>query len=121
MEILLLKENLQGGISSELVVESKENYRKWANGTLEVWGRNQLSAISITNHSGVLYNSNMLTTDFPVEFTEPPAVNVDFANAGGVFVSLRDTSTERFTYYLYADASQARSGTLCWKATGKWK
>lgn len=63
----------------------------------------------------------MLTVDFPVDFTEAPEVNVDFANAGGVFATLRGTYNTYFTYYLYADAAQSRSGTLCWKATGKWK
>lgn len=103
------------------VIESADNYRKWADGTLEVWGETSLSAIPITSHTGILYNSSMLTEDFPVDFTEPPEVNVDFANAGGAFVALRDTYNTYFTYYLYADAAQSRSGKLCWKATGKWK
>lgn len=108
-------------IVDKSVIESGDNYRKWENGTLEVWGRKQLSTIPITSHTGILYNSSMLTVDFPVDFVEPPEVNADFANAGGVFVALRDTFSTYFTYYLYADAEQARSGTLCWKATGKWK
>ena len=108
-------------LNGKSVLESGDNYRKWVDGTLEVWGRTPLSAISITAHSGILYNSSALTVDFPVDFIEPPEVNADFANAGGVFVSLRGTYSTYFTYYLYADAEQSRSGTLCWKATGKWK
>lgn len=108
-------------LNGKSVLESGDNYRKWVDGTLEVWGRTPLSAISITAHSGILYNSPMLAVDFPVDFIEPPEVNADFANAGGVFVSLRGTYSTYFTYYLYADTEQARSGTLCWKATGKWK
>ena len=108
-------------LNGKSVIESGDNYRKWVDGTLEVWGRTPLSAISITSHSGILYNSSALAVDFPVDFIEPPEVNADFANAGGVFVSLRATYSTYFTYYLYADAEQARSGTLCWKATGKWK
>lgn len=103
------------------VIESGDNYRKWADGTLEVWGKTSLSAIPITSHTGILYNSSMLTVYYPVDFAEAPEVNVDFANDGGVFATLRNTYNTYFTYYLYADTRQSRSGTLCWKATGKWK
>ena len=86
-----------------------------------MWGAEKISQVAITSHSGVLYNSSAITVNFPVESVSVYSVNADFANTGGAFAVLRAISLSSFNVYLYADASQARSGTLAWVAKGKWK
>ena len=86
-----------------------------------MWGSVALTAVAITSHSGVLYNSSAITVNFPVEVASVDTVNTDFANTGGAFAVLRVISLSSFNVYLYADASQAPSGTLAWSAKGKWK
>ncbi|MCF2555744.1 hypothetical protein [Faecalicatena contorta] len=102
---------------------SNENgyFQKWSDGTLEMWGSVALTSVAITSHSGVLYNSSAITVNFPVEAASVDTVNPDFANTGGAFAVLRAISLSSFNVYLYADSSQARSGTLAWSAKGKWK
>ena len=107
------------------IVEQETNsngtYRKWSDGTLEMWGLSHFDNISINNKWGVLYNSVMQFINLPIistgdlkgitgVFTSPSAAWASYAN-----------STERLAFWLIAPSTVTVTGNIRWHCFGTWK
>lgn len=114
---------------SKSIVESDSNdnghYRKYADGTLEMWGRFSISRTSIDNPSGTNYVSDSYTFPLPyTSLTSVRGVSLSFASRGGYWITQSTGGDMKSTvgYWLVSGSSQSNAeGILSFRCTGTWK
>ena len=96
-------------------------YRKWADGTLEMWGYRE-SQIPISNQVGSIYQSNQYTQNFPIESLTNPVVLLTIMAGGAIWGGLYGRSKTSFSYTLMSAVSWTQAAfTRCWHVFGTWK
>ena len=100
---------------------SNGNYRKWSDGTLEMWGINHFDNISINNKWGTLYNSIMQFINLPVISTSDlKGIAGTFTSNSGAWASYGN-SNERLAFWIIAPALVTVTGYIRWHCFGTWK
>ena len=98
-------------------------YKKYGDGTLEMWGIVDIS-INIANNNAVPYNSNISTINFPVTSVIPCSCTIEVPSAGLVWASAVNSVdfTSSIAYRLFATAIYTPlTARIQWTAKGKWK
>ena len=118
-------------LNDNYIVEEGENdnghYRKWSNGTLEMWGKLILNNVNINNRSNTsttVYNSTQYRITFPfASLSECIVTCTNYSNTGAwVSMSTGGDRKSSFMFWLYAAGiSNGNSHYICWRATGTWK
>ena len=113
-------------ISANSVIESGGDatngfYRKWADGTLEMWGCRE-SQIPISKQVGSIYQSNQFTQNFPIESLTNPVVLLTIMAGGAIWGGLYGRSKTSFSYTLMSAVSWTLAAFIrSWYARGTWK
>lgn len=113
-------------LNSKSIIESGQNdnghYRKYADGTLEMWGRAG-ATVWITNTQGSIYYSNIIEINFPIASVSTANVNI-YVESSGVVWSV-GASYDNNTLAAFRMASDRSISNLnvrySWRATGTWK
>lgn len=103
------------------------NYRKWANGTLECWGRFYITSMNINRTAGQLKYAAVSITDanYPVAFSTYPTVSItgQVTNGNGWVVGNNSNYSETTVGGLFAYAPTSQTGvgvTVNIYAIGRW-
>ncbi len=109
-----------------LIIESGSNdnghYRKYADGTLEMWGH-FTKTVAINGNNTTPYFSESQEITFPVTSLTGATVNVDVASTGSIWSAIihsgnkTSTSFRLFGGVRYPSVDVA----ISWHATGTWK
>jgi len=106
MENISLKKVLTKLLSTRMVIESGTNgiwtYRKWSDGTAELWGTTQAATYNITNQYGGTYYTSASISVLTGIFQSIDSVSINRANGGQGTVWVSP----------YADYSTIINGTL---------
>lgn len=113
-------------IAAHIVVEQGTSgvwtYRKYADGTAECWGINDIGTFAPSaNSAGIYYR--ILDVNFPTDlFIEPPAAFVDiYWDTGVSWASSRAVSETKLQYVACKLNSTSYSAVVRYCAKGKWK
>ena len=113
-------------LNGKSIVESGYNqyghYRKYADGTLVMWGRKNISANTSTNNNGTLYWSNAYEIELPINSSSPATADVGVESNGTLWTALvggsfKNTVPLRF---FSAHSYSGLSAIIHWRATGTW-
>lgn len=115
-------------LGAEAVTVTGQNtngyYIKFADGTMICYGRKTLGTIAIASPWGTWQISAPQSITYPIAFVGAPAsVSVNMENTTGdigVWGNALSTTTS-FTGYFARGTTGTFSGTLAWKAIGRWK
>lgn len=113
-------------LNANSIVESGENdngyYRKWANGTLEMWGRKR-AEVWIQNGNSAPYYSNVIDITLPVESITSVVSNVYVESSGIIWATGAAYSNKSSVgFRMAANASVSDLGVVYnWHVIGTWK
>ena len=113
-------------LNDNSIVESGENdngyYRKWANGTLEMWGRKR-AEVWIQNGNSAPYYSNVIDITLPVESITSVVSNVYVESSGIIWATGAAYSNKSSVgFRMAANASVSDLGVVYnWHVIGTWK
>ena len=115
------------GISNYVVEEgsnSNGKYRKWSDGTLEMWGDFDRSA-AINEKAGSLYASSPLSITYPVQSLSRPNINLTVTAGGAIWGHPWDSASgylRDFSYQLLAATAWSNASYhVSYYARGTWK
>ena len=114
-------------LNANYIIEEDENdnghYRKWSNGTLEMWGRTISANVWIENGSAAPYYSNIIDIAFPIESTTYASVNIDVYSTGVVWAAGASGNRKISAEFRVASVSKLTNFGISydWRATGTWK
>lgn len=101
------------------------HFRKYANGTLEMWGNVSISSIPVTTASGTLYNSTNRNLTLPhTSLTGVQGVSLELRSNTGIWPVYTTGGDNKSTlgYLLKSGASTTMaSGVISFRCTGTWK
>lgn len=102
---------------------SKGNYRKYADGTLEMWGTIPISSASITTKSGNIFISDGYTFVLPYTSLTGVSVSAHFISNTGAWLSLSTGGNNKSSvgYWLFLSVSSRVDGRIYFNAYGTWK
>lgn len=110
-------------ISYEYGSNANGSYKKFGDGTLEMWGVVDVS-IAIANNNAAPYYSNPLSIAFPITSTIACSCTAEISSAGAVWLSFVNSVdfTSNITYRLFgAVVYNQLNGKVQWTAKGRWK
>lgn len=114
-------------ISSYVVEEgsnSNGKYRKWSDGTLEMWGDFDRSA-AITEKAGSLYASSPLSITYPLQSLTRPNIELTVTAGGAIWGHPLDSASgylRDFSYQLLAATAWSNASyRVSYYARGTWK
>ena len=120
------KVKLDGAASYTYGVSGNSHYKKHADGTLEMWGRfqlsytNQLWASTLAN-SGISY-SVPFTITFPVTAVGTVECNINIESINVSWASIQSITTTAIKYILVCGSpDKTYDAYIHWSAKGKWK
>ena len=103
---------------------SNGNYRKYSDGTLEMWGEVAFTNIAINNKDNWNYYSNQLTVNLPCASVTLPRITGTIRNDSGAWLSIPGTGLgyDFFKAWAYASSSVTSQYIwIMWHAFGTWK
>ena len=110
------------------IIETGNNaqgfWRKWADGTLEIWGEIQISDADVSVAHGAIYRSAGYTFSLPIESVSTVrGVSLMFSGTGGALIARSTGGNNKSTIgYWIENAVIARiSGSISFRCTGTWK
>lgn len=115
-------------INRNIIIESGSNnngyYRKYADGTLEMWGYTKIKFTFAGDKWGNdFYISRQRRVTFPIPSLTEAIVNINTWNNSICFVNLStlaDNKTE-FSLYMVKGSGADYDSFVCWQAIGTWK
>ena len=114
-------------ISNYVVEEgsaSNGKYRKWNDGTLEMWGDFDRSA-AITEKAGSLYASSPLSITYPLQSLTRPNIELTVTAGGAIWGHPWDSASgylRDFSYQLLAATAWSNASCrVSYYARGTWK
>ena len=115
-------------LSYDYVVEEGSNsngeYRKWANGTLEMWGDFSRTA-AINEKAGNIYSSSVQSITYPIQSTTQCKNTLTVTAGGAIWGKPWDSASgylRDFSYTLLAaTAWSSASYRITYYAKGTWK
>lgn len=134
-ELLLVKEEgfIAGAkavaqLNANYIVEENRNsngyYRKWNNGTLEMWGSQSVTRATVNQGAGGVYHSDNYTFSLPyTSLTNVSGVSLLFRSNAGVWAAQSTGGDLKKTlgYWVFGGANTTVSGSLNFRCTGTWK
>lgn len=115
------------GISNYIEEEgsnSNGKYRKWSDGTLEMWGDFDRSA-AITEKAGSLYASSPLSITYPMQSLSRPNIELTVTAGGAIWGHPWDSASgylRDFSYQLLAATAWSNASYhVSYYARGTWK
>ena len=109
--------------SYEYGTNSNGYYKKYGDGTLEMWGIVDISIV-ISNNNTAPYYSNPATINFPITSTISCSCTAEISSAGAVWLSFVNSVdfTSSISYRLFGGAVyNPLNGKVQWTAKGRWK
>lgn len=103
---------------------SNGNYRKYSDGTIEMWGESAFTDIAINNKDNWNYYSNQLTVNLPCASVALPRITGTIRNDSGAWLSIPGTGLgyDSFKAWAYASSSVTSQHIwIMWHAFGTWK
>lgn len=120
--------NSVGQLSANAIVEEGKNsngyYRKWNNGTLEMWGSQSITRATVNQGTGGVYHSDNYTFSLPyTSLTNVSGVLLNFRSNAGVWATQSTGGDLKKTlgYWVFGGANTTVSGSLNFRCTGTWK
>lgn len=120
--------NSIGRLSANAIVEEGKNsngyYRKWNNGTLEMWGSQSITRATVNQGAGGVYHSDNYTFSLPyTSLTNVSGVSLLFRSNAGVWAAQSTGGDLKKTlgYWVFGGANTTVSGSLNFRCTGTWK
>ena len=120
--------NSVGQLSANAIVEEGKNsngyYRKWNNGTLEMWGSQSITRATVNQGAGGVYHSDNYTFSLPyTSITNVSGVSLLFRSNAGVWAAQSTGGDLKKTlgYWVFGGANTTVSGSLNFRCTGTWK
>lgn len=117
-----------GRLSANAIVEEGKNsngyYRKWNNGTLEMWGSQSITRATVNQSSGGVYHSDNYTFSLPyISLTNVNGVSLLFRSNAGVWATQSTGGDLKKTlgYWVFGGTNTTVSGSLNFRCTGTWK
>jgi hypothetical protein len=105
---------------ADYVVEQGNGYRKWANGTMEQWGKHAIGASSGTATQTINFSQAFIDTDY--SFFAMPHRNIaagqSFAEQNSSMNNARTTSS---TVVAWMKSGHSYTTDFSWFAIGRWK
>lgn len=97
-------------------------YRKWSDGTSEVWCKGAAYSLGINTAWGSDYYGDLITVNFPSgSFNATPMAMITSHGGDGVYFAISTISSTSLKYYPFC----AKNGTKAFEpriyAIGKWK
>ena len=114
-------------LTNYIVEEKTTNlgtYRKWSNGTLEMWGRQELTECHLNIVNGSIVLSNGYTIQLPyTSVSIITGVSLCFRSTGAILVSESTGGNGKDTigFWLVGGVQTRVSGGLEFRCTGTWK
>ena len=115
------------GISNYIVEEgsnSNGKYRKWSDGTLEMWGDFDRSA-AVNEKAGSLYASSPLSITYPMQSLSRPNIELTVTAGGAIWGHPWDSASgylRDFSYQLLAATAWSNASYhVSYYARGTWK
>ncbi len=108
------------------VLESGKNYTKYSDGTLICTGEKSFSNISMLAYGSLYRSVSIKFDDFPVEFVDVPNVSYSLKESNSENGSILNriimpTKTFAGNVCIVKENNKQVSGTLSYRAIGKWK
>ena len=103
---------------------SNGNYRKYSDGTIEMWGEAAFANIAINNKDNWNYYSNQLTVNLPCASVALPRITGTIRNDSGAWLSIPGTGLGHDFFKAWAYASSpvtSQNVWIVWHAFGTWK
>ena len=103
---------------------SNGNYRKYSDGTIEMWGEAAFANIAINNKDNWNYYSNQLTVNLPCASVSIPKITGTVRNDSGAWLSIpgRGLGYDLFRAWVYASSPVTSQNVwIVWHAFGTWK
>ncbi|MDY2752559.1 MAG: hypothetical protein SOV22_03025 [Blautia obeum] len=103
---------------------SNGNYRKYSDGTIEMWGEAAFANIAINNKDNWNYYSNQLTVNLPCASVSIPKITGTVRNDSGAWLSIpgRGLGYDLFRAWVYASSPiTSQNVWIAWHAFGTWK
>ena len=120
--------NSVGQLSANAIVEEGKNsngyYRKWNNGTLEMWGSQSITRATVNQGTGGVYHSDNYTFSLPyTSLTTVHGVSLHFRSSAGVWAvqSTGGDLKKTLGYWVFGGDNTTVSGSLNFRCTGTWK
>lgn len=117
-----------GQLSANAIVEEGKNsngyYRKWNNGTIEMWGSQSITRATVNQSAGGVYHSDNYTFSLPyTSLTNVSGVSLNFRSNAGVWAvqSTGGDLKKTLGYWVFGGANTTVSGSLNFRCTGTWK
>ena len=115
-------------LSANAIVEEGKNsngyYRKWNNGTLEMWGSQSVTRATVNQGAGGVYHSDNYTFSLPyISLTNVNGVSLLFRSNAGVWATQSTGGDLKKTlgYWVFGGTNTTVSGSLNFRCTGTWK
>ena len=125
--LICLKNKYLSGISNYVVEESNNSngkYRKWSDGTLEMWGDFDRTA-AITDKAGNIYSSAVQSITHPIQSLTRPNINLTVTAGGAIWGKPWDSASgylRDFSYTLLAATQWSNASYhISYYARGTWK
>lgn len=120
--------NSVGQLSANAIVEEGKNsngyYRKWNNGTMEMWGSQSITRATVNQSAGGVYHSDNYTFSLPyTSLTNVSGVSLNFRSNAGVWAAQSTGGDLKKTlgYWVFGGTNTTVSGSLNFRCTGTWK
>lgn len=115
-------------LNANAIVEEGKNsngyYRKWNNGTLEMWGSQPITRATVNQSAGGVYHSDNYTFSLPyTSLTTVNGVSLHFRSSAGVWAVQSNGGDLKKTlgYWVFGGTNTTVSGSLNFRCTGTWK
>lgn len=103
---------------------AKGHYRKYSDGTLEMWGEAAFADVNINNPDNWNYYANQLTVNLPCASVTIPKITGIVRNDKGAWLTIPGTGLryDSFIAWIYASSSSTGQNVwIMWNAFGTWK
>lgn len=115
-------------LNSNYIIEEGSNdnghWRKWSNGTLDMWGIYSFSSATINQAVGAIYYSNayLITLPFP-SLSRVTGISYSVISSGSCWATGASNGDHinNLGWRLESGIQYSASGGLSWRCTGTWK
>lgn len=117
-----INENFQG-LAFETGSNEYGRWKKYADGTLEVFFSAPFNSVPINIPTGGMYRSEVIGFDYPVPFIEPPAVSLNLKGNTLMFPGSTNSAggANGATLYVIKTTSVTTDLIVMGSALGRWK